>query len=386
MYVALENNCNMNIKQKLWIVTELFPPDETSTSYIMGEIANAMVQKYKVGVICGPEIYDKRKKVDVNNKFKLDDSIDIYRTEATDLDKNTMKGKAISFLLMSRRMIALVKKHVHRDDKVLMVTNPAPMVPLMASLKKKVGFELNILVHDVFPENTRPAGLKLPLYGVFKHIFDRAYSKADQLIVLGRDMANVLEQKIKDSLKGNVSPKITIIENWADIDNIKPQPFPEGKIIIEYAGNIGRVQGLENVMDKLPGDVEFHIYGTGAMEEKLKSRKQKNVFFHGPYFRSQQNAILAACDIALVTLQDGMYGLGVPSKTYNILASGRPILFLGPKNSEIDLLVRENGIGYCGWPEKWNKEELITMGKNSRLLAETKYSERVILDKFLKAI
>lgn len=373
-------------KKILWIVTELFPPDETSTSYIMGKIANAMVQKYKVRVICGPEIYDKRKKVDINNKFKLDDSIDIYRTEAIDLDKNTMKGKAISFLLMSQRMIALVKKHVQKDDKVLMVTNPAPMVPLMARLKKKVGFELNILVHDVFPENTRPAGLKLPLYGVFKHIFDRAYSKADQLIVLGRDMANVLEQKIKDSLKGNVSPKITIIENWADIDNIKPQPFPEGKIIIEYAGNIGRVQGLENVMDKLPGDVEFHIYGTGAMEEKLKSRKQKNVFFHGSYFRSQQNAILAACDIALVTLQDGMYGLGVPSKTYNILASGRPILFLGPKNSEIDLLVRESGIGYCGWPEKWNKEELITMGKKARLLAETKYSERVILDKFLKAI
>lgn len=91
--------------QRLWIITELFPPDETSTSYIMGEIANAMVQKYKVGVICGPEIYDKRKKVDVNNKFKLDDSIDIYRTEATDLDKNTMKGKAISFLLIDRKSV-----------------------------------------------------------------------------------------------------------------------------------------------------------------------------------------------------------------------------------------------------------------------------------------
>ena len=376
----------MENKKILWIVTELFPPDETSTSYIMGEIANVMVQKYKVGVICGPEIYDKRKKVDVNNKFKLDDSIDIYRTEATDLDKNTMKGKAISFLLMSRRMILLVKKHVQKDDKVLMVTNPAPMVPLMARLKKKIGFELNILVHDVFPENTRPAGLKLPLYGVFKHIFDRAYSKADQLIVIGRDMAHVLARKIKDSLKGNIEPKITIIENWADIKNIKPQPFPEGKIIIEYAGNIGRVQGLENVMDKLPDDVEFHIYGTGAMEEKLKSRKQENVFFHGPYFRSQQNTVLAACDIALVTLQEGMYGLGVPSKTYNILASGRPILFFGPKNSEIDLLVRENGIGYCDWPERWDKEILIQMGEKARLLAETKYSESVILDKFLKAI
>ena len=381
----MDKNCASikNYIQRLWIVTELFPPDETSTSYIMGIIANIMAQKYKVGVICGPEIYDKRKKVDINNKFKLDDRIDIYRTEVIDLDKNTMKGKVLSFLLMSKRMIALVKKHVHKDDKVLMVTNPAPMVPLMARLKRKIGFELNILVHDVFPENTRPAGLRLPMYDICKHIFDKAYAKANQLIVLGRDMAHVLEQKVENSLE---SPTITIIENWADIDNIKPQPFPEGKIIIEYAGNIGRVQGLENVMDKLPGDVEFHIYGTGAMEEKLKSRKQKNVFFHGPYFRSQQNAILAACDIALVTLQDGMYGLGVPSKTYNILASGRPILFLGPKNSEIDLLVRENGIGYCGWPEKWNKEELITMGKKARLLAETKYSERVILDKFLKAI
>lgn len=91
--------------------------------------------------------------------------------------------------------------------------------------------------------------------------------------------------------------------------------------------------------------------------------KYPNVFFHGPYFRSQQNEVLSACDIALVTLQKGMYGLGVPSKTYNILASGRPILFLGPKDSEIDLLVREEGIGYCGWPQIWNKEELVVMGK-----------------------
>ena len=91
-------------------------------------------------------------------------------------------------------------------------------------------------------------------------------------------------------------------------------------------------------------------------------------------------------DFALVTLQEGMYGLGVPSKTYNILASGRPILFFGPKDSEIDLLIREKGIGYCGWPEKWDKVILAEMGKKARVLAETEYSESIILDKFLKAI
>lgn len=375
----------MDIHNKiLWIVTELFPPDETSTSYILGQIANAMAKKYQVKIICGPEIYDKRKKLDENNHFCLDKSIEVFRANGADLDKNTTKGKALSFLLMSKRMISLVKQHVRKDDKVLMVTNPAPLVVLMSRLKKKVGFELNILVHDVFPENTKPAGLKLPLYGMIKHVFDKAYSRADQLIALGRDMKDVLEKKVLNSSE-NI-PKITIIENWADINGIKSQSMPQGKIVLEYAGNIGRVQGLDKVIEQLPESVDFHIYGTGSMEETLKKMNHPRVFFHGPYFRSQQNEVLAACHIALVTLQDGMYGLGVPSKTYNILASGRPILFFGPKNSEIDLLVREKRIGYCGWPEKWDKYELVEMGERARELAIKEYSEETILNKFIKAI
>lgn len=371
------------MKQKLWIITELFPPDETSTSYIMGEIANVMVRKYKVGIICGPEVYDKRKRLDYNNKFVLDPNIEIYRAECADLDKNTTKGKALSFLLMSKRMLSLVKKFVKKGDKVLMVTNPAPMVVFMSKLKAKIGFELNILVHDVFPENTKPAGLKLPLYKVFKSAFDKAYSRADQLILLGRDMKEVMEQKIE---RFSHKAVCTIIENWADVDGIQPKPFHEGKIILQYAGNIGRVQGLDKVIAQLDDNVEFHLYGTGAMEESLKKMKHPKVFFHGPYLRSQQSDVLAACDIAVVTLQDGMYGLGVPSKTYNILASGRPILFLGPTGSEIDLLVREKRIGYCEWPKKWEKEELLAMGARAREVAVNEYSKEVILNKFISAI
>lgn len=375
----------MNKKMKrLWIVTELFPPDETSTSYIMGEIANIMTNKYKVGVICGPEIYDKRKPLDPKSKFKLNENITVYHTKKANLDKNTALGKSLLFFLMSKRMIELVKQHVRKEDKVLMVTNPAPMVPLMGRLKKKIGFELHILVHDVFPENTRPAGIKLPMYQIVKNIFDNAYCKANQIIVLGRDMKEILENKVKRA-KG-CKPHIIIIENWADTYNINPQPFPTGNIILEYAGNIGRVQGLDQVIENLPKNVELHLYGTGAMEEALKKRKIPNVFFHGPYFRSQQNEILSACDIALVTLQEGMYGLGVPSKTYNILASGRPILFLGPKNSEIDLLIREKEIGYCEWPQNWDKTILAEMGRKARLLAENEYSKDIILKKFLETI
>lgn len=373
-------------KQTLWIVSELFPPDETSTSYILGEIANAMVKKYKVKVICGPEIYDKRKKLDKNNRFQLDSSIEVFRANGADLDKNTTKGKALSFLLMSKRLFALAKSNIKKEDKVLMVTNPAPLVFLMSRLKRKRGFEWHVLVHDVFPENTKPAGLKMPMFGIVKGLFDRAYAKADQLIALGRDMRDVLSQKVSKFQSESGGPKIIIIENWADVDGIKPQPMPEGKIVLEYAGNIGRVQGLDKVIEQLPEDVAFHLYGTGSMEDMLKKMNHPRVFFHGPYFRSQQNDVLAACHIAIVTLQEGMYGLGVPSKTYNILASGRPIMYLGPKDSEIDLLVREEGIGYCGWPEKWDMDELKVMGQKAREIAVRDYSKEIILNKFINAV
>lgn len=55
--------------------------------------------------------------------------------------------------------------------------------------------------------------------------------------------------------------------------------MPSGKIVLEYAGNIGRVQGLDRVIEQLPENVEFHLYGTGAMEESLKKQNHPNVFF-----------------------------------------------------------------------------------------------------------
>lgn len=366
----------------LRIITELFPPDETSTSYIMGEIANAAAKEYDVEVLCGPEIYDAQKKLDLEHPFILNSAIKVTRAEGLGIDKNTTIGKARSFLAMSKRLYKLSKLNIREGDKVLLVTNPAPLVLLMARLRNRRHFELNLLVHDVFPENTIPAGLHLPswAYRFVKARFDKAYSRIDRFITIGRDMAEVVKMKA-----GKDSP-VSVVENWADIESITPIPFPEGAIRLEYAGNLGRVQGLDKLVSGLPDAVELHFYGTGAMENSLKEMKHPRVFFHGPYFRSQQKDVLGACHAAIVTLSDGMYGLGVPSKAYNIMAAGRPIIYFGPKDGEIGLMVRENGIGYLGWPEKWVLEELKEMGRRARSLAESKYSKNVILSKFLDAI
>lgn len=82
--------------------------------------------------------------------------------------------------------------------------------------------------------------------------------RIDRLIVLGRDMKAVMQDKIS-SFSGN--SEIAIIENWADIDGIQPRPFPDGKIVLEYAGNIGRVQGLNRVIEQLIVDahVDAHL-------------------------------------------------------------------------------------------------------------------------------
>ena len=369
-------------KQKLYIVTELFPPDETSTSYILGEMANAAAKVYDVHVICGPEIYDARKKLDTEHPFHLDSAIEVIRAEGLGIDKNTTVGKARSFLAMSQRLYKLAKQNIKAGDKVLLVTNPAPLVLLMARLRRERAFELNILVHDVFPENTVPAGLHIPspVYKLVKHLFDKVYGRVDRLLAIGRDMAEVLRQKAGERVQ------IEVVENWGDVENIHPLPFPDGPIKLGYAGNIGRVQGLDKLVDNLPDDVELHFYGTGAMEKSLKEKCLPNVYFHGPYFRSQQEKVLGACHASVVTLSEGMYGLGVPSKAYNIMAAGRPVIYFGPEDGEIGLLIGEHGIGYIGWPVKWDLEELKKMGARARTLAETAYSKEAILNKFIKVL
>ena len=370
------------MKRTLWIISELFPPDETSTAYILGEMANAAAKIYDVHIICGPEVYDPRKKIDLEHPFSLNPSIEVQRAKGLDVDKNTAIGKMRSFLSMSSRLYKIAKRNIKQGDKVLIVTNPAPLVLLMSRLRKKREFELNILVHDVFPENTVPAGLHIPhlAYLIVKRFFDDAYSQADRLIAIGRDMADVLKSKVKNIVR------VDIVENWGDVEHIQPMPFPEGNIKVEYAGNIGRVQGLEKVVEELPQGVELHFYGTGAMEDALKEKRHQNVFFHGAYFRSQQERVLGAAHASIVTLSEDMYGLGVPSKSYNIMASGRPIIYFGPENGEIGLLIKEFGIGYIGWPEKWDLEEMKAKGAKSRSLVEREYSKKAILDKFIETI
>lgn len=396
------------MKQTLWIISELFPPEETSTGYIMGEIANAMCAKYEVKVICGPKVYDKNKAQAENANTFINDSIEIFRVNAVSEDRNSKISRIKKFLLMSWHLFLVAKKKINSEDHVLMVTNPFPLIVLMAHLRRKRKIHLSMLAHDIMPESLfTDMRILSPIYKVALSVFNRAYASTDQLISIGRDMTEVLENKC---LKYSHRPKISLIENWGDIQNIYPskEPLETKKIIIQYAGNIGNAQGIDEFVDVMyeanSNDLVFDIWGTGSVEADIKEKVNRynmadKVHFHGAYLRSQQQSVLNSCDMALVRLVDGMYGLGVPSKSYNILAAGKPILYIGEKNTEIWRVIKEYGNGVCFEPfdkeglikylcglSIENRSSLMKMGQISRKLAEEKYSKEVILRKFIEQI
>jgi len=190
--------------------------------------------------------------------------------------------------------------------------------------------------------------------------------------------------------KGINSQKISIIPNWADHKLIFPNLNIDrneyfnidlkGKIIIEFAGNIGRVQGLEiflNLFGKIKNDkLVLLIIGDGAnkqiIEEHILDKNLKNVYLFNSKPRIEQNNFLNCCDIGLVTLCEGMFGLGVPSKVYNIMSAGKPILYIGDKKSEIDNYISKNNIG---WSFDWSDENNIIEFLNN--ISEIKNLERI---------
>jgi glycosyltransferase involved in cell wall biosynthesis len=405
------------VKPNLWIVTELFYPDQTSTAYILSKIANKMMEKYEVHVITTDALYQQNSEIS-ENYFRLDESIKVIRTKSGNLNKNNLVQRTLRLFKLSNFLFDELNKRVSENEKIFIVTNPAPLLLKCAKLKKKKNINLNILIHDVFPENTIPAGIiksrKSILFKFLSSRFNNAYGMADRLIVLGRDMKYIVEQKV---FRSNNKPKISIIENWGDVNNITPftikpsileERHQNGSLTIQYAGNIGRVQGLDSFLElffeSINKQLVFDLWGDGAITESLKKSTSTmslnhRVNFYGHYSRDEQNKVLNSTDIALVTLSDGMYGLGVPSKTYNILSAGKPILFIGDLNSEIALMVNEESIGYCFSPN--DKEGIIDfldnfnlnlltqleeMGKRARSLVENKYSEDAILNKYLNAI
>jgi glycosyltransferase involved in cell wall biosynthesis len=396
---------------RYWIVTEVFYPEEVSTGYVMTKIAEKISEYAEIGVICGSAEYQSDA---FKAAYTLSDSILIKRIRIPKLNKNFFLSRIFGFSLFALAVGIRILYNVKPGDKIILVTNPPTLLPLIAFLKKFKNFGLVILVHDVFPENAAASGLikrESYLFRVLSSVFNSSYKSADRLITVGSDMKEVFLEKI-----GNKLP-IEVITNWADHHEIYPMETSDfsknyalkskGKTIIQFAGNIGRVQGLELLFQELSSinNNLFHliIIGDGAQKKYLQDfvydNNLENIQFISSRSRSEQNNFLNACDIGLVTLCPGMFGLGVPSKVYNIFSAGKPVIYIGDTNSEISRYINDNLVGWAfSWDNKLEikeffekigddlRSQIITRGKNARALVERDYTKDKILQSYKEEI
>lgn len=398
---------------RLWVVTELYYPEETSTGYYLTRIAEGLAEDRDVKVLCGQPNYSARGIIAPRHEFHK--GVEIFRVSGTTLDKNVIPFRLINMLTLGLSVFFKAMRNFRKGDRVLVVTTPPsmPFIVALAALAK--GASYVPLIHDNYPEILVAVGKSRPGSWLSTTIdfFNRwLYKYAEKIIVVGRDMHDLLTRKTS-----GLDVPIVTIPNWAELESVNPAPRSENRLLEElglidkfvllYAGNLGHPNDLESIIesaDKLRGEESIHFVflGTGAkrkwLELQVKKRVLSNVTLLDPRPRTEQTVFLNACDIAIVSLVKNMLGVSMPSRTYNILASGKPILALADEDSEVARVVSEDRVGWVVPPGDAgaltrtimdalnHRDDLPAMGRRSRESALAKYSLNTALEKYRDAV
>jgi glycosyltransferase involved in cell wall biosynthesis len=231
----------------------------------------------------------------------------------------------------------------------------------------------------------------------------KLYASSHAVVTLGRDMARLVEDKSKDFAQ------VSVIPNWGDVDVITPSPKAENvllqelnlsdEFVVHYSGNHGRTHDLFSLVEaanllKEEADVHFLFIGEGSGKAEAVARAEalrlNNVTFRTFVDRSELNTSLNASDVSVVAFKKGMAGISVPSRLYNLMAAGKPILAVVDDASEVADVIREAYLGVTVPPEspKLLAEQILAlkddpkrqsqMAENSRKEAVAKYSYSAI--------
>lgn len=400
-------------KKRLWVITELYYPELTSTGYYLTAIAEGLTDEFDVKVLCGQPNYSARGTKAPKREIYRD--VEIFRAAGTTFDKNIIFLRIINMLTLSLSIFFKALQNIEKGDKVLVVTTPPslPFITAIACLVKGANYVL--LIHDNYPEMlvaVKKARENSILVKVLNHLNRWLYKYAAKIIVCGRDMYELVLKKTE-----GLDIPIVTIQNWAELETVKPLPRDENSLLMElgiekklvflYAGNFGHPNDIESIIEcafNLRDDERFCFVFLGSgvkrkwLEKQVSERNLLNVLLLDPRPRSEQNIFLNACDVGIVTLVRKMWGVSMPSRTYNMLAAGKPILALTEENSEIYRVINEDEVGWfvpSNDPEALlqklleiyeSRDQFHKFGRNARNSALEKYSSAIAIKKYKVAL
>ena len=205
--------------------------------------------------------------------------------------------------------------------------------------------------------------------------------------------------------------RVVVIPNFVDTAAIAPRdpdtayrrelglgPRP----IVMYAGNIGFSQSLNLMLEaaRAMPDVDFVINGNGSARQDLQTSASSipNVVF-GDFQPPERLAeVLATGDVHVVPLRRGLGRVSVPSKTYSIMAAGRPIVAAIDAGTEVTRLIDGARCGIAVEPDSPNDfvaalrtiladgDERRAMGSRARSFVENQASPRAVAEAYVALI
>ncbi len=311
----------------------------------MIDVINAYCEKYDEVVVITGRIRPALR--NIHPMVKIDQIIPYNR--------NTILRRLLSWCIGGSQIFFKIL-FKYRKYEVLYSTNPPT-----AFFSGLLNNNFSILVYDLYPDALRNIGIKEknPIFKIWKNLNKKIFKKSHKIITLSEGMKKGCEQYVDSS-------KIKVIPNWPISEDFKPiskiqnsfikENELEGKFIILYSGNMGYTHSVEvlvDVAEKLVKEpnILFLIIGEGFKKvfiQNLVRERGLEKFFKFLDFQpiEKLNQSLSSADIGVVSVSEDTALVSVPSKTYNLLSLGKPLLAIAPKASELTHLIGkyDNGV------------------------------------------
>lgn len=352
------NTASPGPRRRILIISQFYHPDITAAAFRIKETADLLASRgHSVHVIAG-----EPHKARAPGEGPLTDG----RVKVTRVKLFKAEGKGtwnyirhyMSFMLGA---IYASWKHPSRFDIVWASSPPlfTGVAGLVISKLKKARFALDI--RDIWPESAVVAGqlsAQGNLFQAAKIVERTLYKSADIITCVARPMAgyisgiaagkqpaviyNGIPRSYFDSMGGN------------DLDGGRMAQAP-GELEILYVGNMGHVQSLSVLIEAAnllqregATGIRFVLVGEGAQRKALVEQAGalglKNVSFTGILPKAEALRRMRECSALVLLLKaDGTMDKTIPSKVFDYMAAGRPVLFgLGGEGREIFSRVSAN--------------------------------------------
>ncbi|WP_299098140.1 glycosyltransferase family 4 protein [uncultured Winogradskyella sp.] len=350
--------------QKLMIITSYFPPEIGAASNRIFHLADGLKDDYDVNVVTPLPNYPTGKIFSAyKGKFSsktVENGIKINRLWIyASVSKNKFL-RLIAMLSYSFSLVWFIMWH-KIPDKVIVQSPPLLVSFTCMFLLRYKKRKLILNVSDLWPS----AGLELGAlkegfaYNILKKLEAFNYKKAD--LILGQ--SNEILNHVKTI---TTKPELFLYRNFPEIEfpKLKDTTAPNGKIKMVYAGLLGVAQGIYKLCNEIDYTaIEFHIYGSGAEEQVIKSLIETNkdlpLYFHGRVNRTELHKVLLSYDLTIIPLLNRIYG-SVPSKIFEYAKLGLPMLYFG--GGEGEDIIKKNNLGWVA--KESDYEDLNTVLKS----------------------